>query len=188
MGVPKALLTTDGEAWAVRAARVLVKGGCTDVLVVTGAAHVEVAATLPDAARLSHVHAPRWEEGMGESLRTGLDTLLRAEPRADAALVALVDLPDLDARVVQRVLDRWEADGEGDTALLRATYDGRPGHPVLLGAAHWRRLKEVVRGDVGAQRYFDLQDDQGPPRNLVEVDCSDLATGRDVDTPGEMDA
>jgi CTP:molybdopterin cytidylyltransferase MocA len=190
MGVPKALLhTDDGETWAARAVRVLLDGGCGHVLVVTGAAHEEVEEHLPDDDRVSHVHAPRWEEGMGESLRTGLDTLLHGSGDAlgGAALVTLVDLPDLDERVVARVLAEWVADGEGDAALLRATYDDRPGHPVLLGAAHWKRLLTVVRGDVGAQRYFDLEGDDGPPRRLREVDCSDLASGLDVDTPAEMD-
>ena len=187
MGVPKALLTTDGETWAARAARILLEGGCARVLVVTGAAHDEVEDRLPDDERLRFVHAPRWEEGMGESLRTGLDTLLHEDPRAAAAVVTLVDLPDLDPRVVERVLGTWTADGEGEGALVRATYDGRPGHPVLLGSAHWRRLLTVVRGDVGAQRYFDLEGDDPPPRRLREVDCTDLATGRDIDTPAEMD-
>jgi CTP:molybdopterin cytidylyltransferase MocA len=190
MGVPKALLTTDGETWATRAARILLEGGCARVLVVTGAAHEEVEDRLPDDDRVTSVHAPRWEEGMGESLRTGLDVLIHGsddQSGAEAAVVALVDLPDLDVPVVQRVLERWAADGEGSEALLRATYDGRPGHPVVLGSAHWRRLREVVRGDVGAQRYFDLEDDHGPARNLVEVDCTDLASGRDVDLPEEMD-
>ena len=197
IGVPKALLTTDGEPWVARAVRVLLEGGCSGVLVVTGAAHEEVADRVPDDDRVAHVHSPRWEEGMGESLRTGLDCLLRAakgeartpvlDPPGDAALVSLVDLPDLDARVVQRVLETWAGDGDGAEALVRATYDGRPGHPVLLGAAHWRRLMEVVHGDVGAQRYLALQDDDGPARRLHEVDCSDLASGRDVDLPAEMD-
>ncbi len=197
MGVPKALLETDGETWAARAARLLLEGGCRGVLVVTGAAHEEVADHLPDDGRVRHVHAPRWDEGMGESLRTGLDCLLRAtrgepggealDPPGDAALVTLVDLPDLDAPVVARVLEEWVAGGEGDQALVRATYDGRPGHPVLLGAAHWERLLTVVHGDVGAQRYLDLDGDDGPARRLHEVDCTDLATGRDVDTPAEMD-
>ena len=187
MGVPKALLTTDGETWAARAVRLLLEGGCDDVLVVTGAAHEEVEDHLPDDDRVHFVHAPRWEEGMGESLRTGLDTLLGSS-QSEAAVVTLVDLPDLDSRVVERVLERWVADAEGSEALLRATYDGRPGHPVLLGSAHWKRLMTVVRGDVGAQRYFDLEDDDGPPRRLREVDCTDLASGRDVDTPAEMDA
>ncbi|GAA1926748.1 nucleotidyltransferase family protein [Nocardioides marmoribigeumensis] len=186
MGVPKALLHTDGETWANRAVRLLLDGGCHDVLVVTGAAHEEVEEGLPEDDRVSSVHAPRWDEGMGESLRTGLDVLLHGSS-SEAALVTLVDLPDLEVPVVERVLERWAEGGEGHQALLRATYDGRPGHPVLLGRAHWRRLLDVVRGDVGAQRYFDLEDDHGPRRNLVEVDCTDLASGRDVDLPEEMD-
>lgn len=198
MGVPKALLRTDDETWAARAVRLLLEGGCRSVMVVTGAASEEVEDHLPDHDRVCHVHAPRWQEGMGESLRTGLDYLVHAakgephrpaiDPPGDAALVTLVDLPDLDAQVVARVLERWAAGGEGDQALLRATYDGRPGHPVLLGSAHWRRLLTVVRGDVGAQRYFDLDDDHPPARRLHEVDCTDLATGRDVDTPAELDS
>lgn len=198
MGVPKALLhTEDGETWAARAARLLLEGGCRGVVVVTGAAHEEVEDHLPEDDRVCPVHAPRWVEGMGESLRTGLDYLVRAaageprcsaiDPPGEAALVTLVDLPDLDTGVVARVLEQWVAGGERDRALLRATYDGRPGHPVLLGSAHWDRLLTVVRGDVGAQRYFDLDDDQPPPRRLHEVDCTDLATGRDVDTPAELD-
>jgi CTP:molybdopterin cytidylyltransferase MocA len=186
MGVPKALLKTDGETWAARAVRLLLEGGCDRVLVVTGAAHEEVEDRLPSDERVWFVHAPRWDEGMGESLRTGLDVLLH-ESDSDAAVVTLVDLPDLDVAVVRRVLERWVADGAHPEALVRATYDGRPGHPVLLGRAHWRRLLEVVRGDVGAQRYLALEDDHGPARTLVEVDCTDLASGRDVDTPAELD-
>lgn len=198
MGVPKALLHTDaGETWSSRAVRVLLDGGCRTVLVVTGAAHEEVQDNLPADDRVCHVHAPRWDEGMGESLRTGLDYLVHAargraidpalEPPGQAALVTLVDLPDVDERAVARVLEHWTVGGERDEALLRATYDDRPGHPVLLGAAHWRRLLTVLRGDVGAQRYFDLDDDHPPARRLHEVDCTDLATGRDVDTPAELD-
>ncbi len=185
MGAPKALLHTDGETWVLRAVRTLLEGGCDDVLVVTGAAGEEVEAQLPDDQRVRHVHAPRWDEGMGESLRAGLDRLVNGS-EADAAVVLLVDLPDLDARVVSRVIEEWGVGGEGDQALLRATYDGQPGHPVLLGSAHWHRLLTVVRGDVGAQRYFDLDDDEGPPRRLHEVDCSDLATGRDADRPDDL--
>ena len=45
----------------------------------------------------------------------------------------LVDLPDVTAEVVRRV----SAAGDGPRALARATYDGWPGHPVLLGRDHW---------------------------------------------------
>lgn len=188
MGVPKALLETDGEPWVARGVRLLLEGGCDRVVVVTGAAQDEVVGRIPTDRRVTSVHAPRWEEGMGESLRAGLDTLVHdteAGAEAQAALVSLVDLVDLDAAVVRRVLETWAAQPDPAAALLRATYDDRPGHPVLLGRAHWSPLLDVVRGDVGAQRYLDLEPEalSGPPRRLVEVDCSDLATGRDADRP-----
>ena len=47
------------------------------------------------------VVADGWDEGMGASLRAGLTAL--AEGGADAALVTLVDLPDVDAAVLRRV-------------------------------------------------------------------------------------
>ena len=192
MGGPKALLRDGrGVPFLDRAVGTLLDGGCDTVTVVLGAA-ADAARRLLDEAgwtadpAVDVVVGPDWAEGMGASLRTGLSALLTGG--ATAALVTLVDLPDLDAQVVARVLEHWAAGGEGDQALLRATYDGRPGHPVLLGSAHWRRLLTVVRGDVGAQRYFDLADDHPPARRLHEVDCTDLATGRDVDTPAELDS
>ncbi len=59
--------------------------------------------------------------------------------------------------------------------LARATYEGRPGHPVLLGRAHWDGVIEAATGDQGARGYLAGRDDVEP------VECGDLATGLDVD-------
>ena len=48
-------------------------------------------------------------------------------------MVTLVDLPDVTAPVVRRLLERPVT----EDVLARATYDGKPGHPVVLGRAHW---------------------------------------------------
>ena len=73
------------------------------------------------------VVAEDWAEGMGASLRAGLAD---ADRDADAVVVTLVDLPDVTAEVVRRVV----AAATGPAGLARAAYDGKPGHPVLLGA------------------------------------------------------
>jgi CTP:molybdopterin cytidylyltransferase MocA len=127
------------------------------------------------------VVAQRWSEGMGESLKAGLEAVATGDARA--ALVTLVDLPDVGAQVVRRVLDAWRDEGRTADALVRATYGGRPGHPVLLGRAHWAALMETLAGDVGAGPYL-----AGQPagRKVIEVRCEDLATGRDVDRPDEL--
>ncbi len=63
--------------------------------------------------------------------------------------------------------------------LARAAYEGRPGHPVLIGRDHWAGAREAAVGDRGARDYFETH----PP---VLIECGDLATGRDVDTPTDL--
>jgi CTP:molybdopterin cytidylyltransferase MocA len=151
---------------------VLVEAGITDVVVVVGAAADDVRRALLDHD-VRVVPAPDWEEGMGASLRAGLQHLVTA-PGVEAALVCLVDTPGLNAAVVRRV-----AALAGPQALARATYDGTPGHPVLLGADHLVGILDTAGGDVGARAYLA----EHPP---VEVECADLATGVDVDTAADL--
>ena len=92
MGRPKALVVgDDGTPWLRAALGRLHDGGCRSVTVVLGAAADE-AATLVDRADVHVVVAADWAEGMSASLRAGLASL---DPSADAALVTLVDLPDV---------------------------------------------------------------------------------------------
>lgn len=185
MGGPKALLR-DGHdvAYLDRAVRVLVDGGCDTVTVVLGASADEARAVLADVGWSSEpdegpavdvVVAGDWDEGMGASLRAGLRAL---EPGAgEAALVTLVDLPDVGARVLRRVVAAGAGAGAG--VLVRATYDGRPGHPVLLGREHWAGVAGSASGDHGARDYLAGHDH-------VVCECGDLATGRDVDRPQDL--
>lgn len=174
MGGPKALVAgADGTPWVVSAARTLRAGGCSPIVVVVGAAAEEVSVLLgPEDVRI--VVADDWAQGMGSSLRAGLRAILIADSVADAALVHLVDLPDVGADVVRRLVDIATPE-----ALARATYGHAPGHPVLLGREHWGALLPGLTGDRGARDYLAGHD-------VADVDCSDLATGHDVDRPGPM--
>jgi CTP:molybdopterin cytidylyltransferase MocA len=105
---------------------------------------------------------------MGSSLRRGLAAM---PPEVTAAVVVLVDTPWLGAESVERVLS---AHGAGAT-LAVATYDGQPGHPVLLGRDHWADIATVTTGDVGARAYLSGRSD------VVEVDCTGTGDPADVD-------
>ncbi|WP_445169160.1 nucleotidyltransferase family protein [Mycolicibacterium sp. Dal123E01] len=161
-GMPK-VLAAQG-LWLRSAVAALSEGGCDDVVVVLGAAVVDV----PAPARA--VIAEDWQQGMGTSLRTGLATV----PDADYAVVLTVDTPDIGADVVGRVLTAARSSQSG---LARATYDRRPGHPVVVARRHWPALLDTLRGDEGARRFLAGRLD------VVAVDCADLATGMDIDTP-----
>ena len=179
MGGPKALLRdADGVPLLDRSVRSLLAGGCEAVTVVLGAAEAEARALLHDlgwsgADRVDAVRAADWAEGMGASLRAGL-AALEGTP-AIGVLVSLVDLPDVDARVVRRVLDA----ASGTSTLARASYGGEPGHPVLIGRDHWPGVASSAEGDRGARGYLE--------QHVVTLcECGDLATGRDLDRPEDL--
>ncbi|MGW2093892.1 nucleotidyltransferase family protein [Promicromonospora sukumoe] len=170
-GMPKALARGDGGTpWLELACQALVDGGCADVVVVLGARADEAEGLLH--ADTTHVVADGWESGLASSLRTGLASAQDTD--ADAAVVSLVDLPGLRPASVRRVLEPFGAPDDARTALARATYGGRPGHPVLLGREHWAPLAGSVRGDSGAGEYLR-------EHGAVGIDCTDLGGGDDVD-------
>lgn len=158
-GGPKAPAVIGSERLVDRAVRVLREGGCDPVLVVLGAWTGEV-----PGARV--VVNDAWADGMGSSLRAGLAAL--ADEPCDAAVVTLVDLPDVTPPAIARLV----ASGAD---LAAAAYDGRRGHPVLLGRRHWPAAEEAADGDTGARAYV-----AGHP-GLVLVEVGDVAAGTDLD-------
>ena len=166
MGTPKALVSDDAGPWLPRGVSTLLDGGCTAVTVVLGAA-VDEAMSLVDGLGVDVVVAHDWAEGMSASLRSGLRSLEGRDTDAEAAVVHLVDLPDVGSDVVERAIARG-------AALARASYGGVPGHPVLIGRPHWSPVAASVSGDQGARDYLRAHD-------AVLVECGDLAPGVDVD-------
>ncbi|MCK8434823.1 nucleotidyltransferase family protein [Streptomyces sp. D2-8] len=173
-GRPKALLPHRGRPLVEHAVRVLREGGCARVHVVLGAQADEVRAraSLPGCVLVDN---PDWEQGMGTSLRAGLDSL--AGTGARAALVSLVDQPGIGPEAVARVL----AAHEGEESLVSAAYDGVRGHPVLFGAAHWAGIAATAEGDRGARAYLT---EHRPAITLVE--CGDVARPFDIDTEADL--
>lgn len=174
MGTPKALVSDESGSWLLRGLANLIQGGCERVTVVLGAETVETRALLASAPVPPRVVvAEDWHEGMGASLRAGLRSL--ADSPDAAVVVSLVDLPDLVPEVIARVVERVAAAPQGSAALARASYDGKPGHPVLLGRDHWAGVIETAVGDKGARDYLSARD-------VLLVECGDLATGLDIDS------
>lgn len=168
-GMPKARVRYQGELFVERAVRVLTDAGCVPVLAVLGAGAAEVREQLPD---LNAIDNPDWPSGMGSSLRVGLNAL----PDKESVVILPVDTPGVTAGAVRRLIAR-----SSPKALLRAGYEGEPGHPVLIGHDHWVGVIELATGDAGAREYLRRH----PPKI---VPCGDVSDGRDVDVPGDLPA
>ncbi|TSD49548.1 nucleotidyltransferase family protein [Rhodococcus sp. KBS0724] len=171
MGKPKALVTgADGQPWLRRGVTTLQSAGLSPVIVVLGAQAEDAVKLLPTTDVI--VVISDWQHGMSASLRCGLEAAMEIDD-ADAAAISLVDVPDLNAGTVTRIV------GGGTPArnvLRRAVFHGRPGHPVLIGRDHWSTLAESLTGDGGANTYLC-------EHGVELVECSDLSSGVDVDYP-----
>ncbi|WP_055701262.1 MULTISPECIES: nucleotidyltransferase family protein [Streptomyces] len=173
-GRPKALLPHHGRPLVEHAVRVLREAGCGRVHVVLGASAeaVRARAALPGCVLVDN---PEWEEGMGSSLRAGLASLAGTD--ASAALVSLVDQPGIGAVATARVRAAYRSPG----TLAAAAYEGRRGHPVLFGSAHWAGIAAGAVGDQGARAY--LREHAG---DLTLVECGDVAEAYDIDTAADL--
>jgi CTP:molybdopterin cytidylyltransferase MocA len=164
---------TGSGPWLLRALDVL--GGCDEIVVVVGALADTVAGLLPDGvvAVTNHAHA----DGMGSSLRTGLDAL--ADSDTQAALVMLVDLPDVTRAVADRLATAFRKSIVPAGILARAGYVGEPGHPVLIGQDHYAGVIQEAAGDAGARAYLTTH-------HVQVIECGDIGGGRDVDTQDQL--
>jgi nicotine blue oxidoreductase len=180
MGMPKAILEFRGQPLITRAVRTAFAGGCDTVCAVVGA-EVRKAASYAEAVGAFVAVNDAWAEGMGGSLRAGLDSVERAVPDASAALVLLVDQPDITANAIAAVLSAQRGNDD-DEVLAAAVYEGRRGHPVLIGRAHWDALRPTLVGDIGARTYLQAHLDE-----LILVPCDAIADPRDLDRPEDLD-
>ncbi|MBO1331275.1 NTP transferase domain-containing protein [Streptomyces sp. VRA16 Mangrove soil] len=173
-GRPKALLTHHGRPLVEYAVRILRAGGCGPLHVVLGAAADDVRErAVLDGCTV--VENPEWADGMGSSLRAGLDSLSATD--AAAALVLLVDQPGIGEAAVTRVREAYRS----PASLVAAAYDGERGHPVLFGRDHWAGIAASASGDRGARAY--LKDHRA---EVELVECGDVAEAYDIDTEADL--
>ncbi len=167
LGRPKALVVVGGLTLASRGVAVLRDGGAAPLIVVTGAADVDI----PGAAT---VHNPRWRTGMGSSLSAGL----KAVPAGcTAAVVALADQPLVGAESVRRLIGAHRA----GASVAVAAYDGKPRNPVLIAREYWPQAIELAVGDVGARPFLRAR-----PELVTLVECGDTGRPDDIDTTADL--
>jgi molybdenum cofactor cytidylyltransferase len=149
------------------------------VIVVTGAdAAVEAAvrafaARAGESGRLKIVYCAEHAEGMGATLRTGVERLPRD---AVGAFVFLGDMP----LIPPAILPRLAAAVVAGAPAAAPCFDGERGHPVLFSGSLLPQLR-FLSGDQGAR---DVLRALGPDLALVETDDPGVLV--DIDTPGDL--
>ncbi len=171
-GRDKLLEPVDGAPQIARAARALAASRADEALVVLGPADDARRAALSGLG-LRVVENPSAAEGMAASIRAGLEAL---DPRADAVVLALADMPDIGPEHIDRLIAAFDP-AEGRAICRAVTEAGVPGHPVLFGRRFFETLG-LLEGDAGARAVLAEHAD------LVElVPTPGDAAAVDLDTP-----
>ncbi|WP_217184857.1 NTP transferase domain-containing protein [Streptomyces sp. AC495_CC817] len=175
---PKALLPWNHEVLVTRVARVAALAGCSVTVAVgpeAGTIRRWLRARSPSA---STVYVRDASLGMSASLRAAVRHLASAPARPHVVVVLLVDQPGVDETVVSRLL---AAHRPG--RATRASWRGIPGTPVVFDTADLLAAAAIAHGDSGARTWMSRH-----PHLVDDVECADLGSGADVDTPGDLAA
>jgi len=182
-GQPKALVVLNGLTLAERGVIMLRAGGASPVLVVTGAAPVDIAG-------IHTVYNEQYRTGMGSSLRVALQSLSVPSARAGdgtaaplapdsgAVVVALADQPLISPEAVARLIAAYRA----GASVAVAAYQGRPRNPVLLAREHWPEVIALATGDQGARAFL-----RSRPELVTLVECGDTGRPDDIDTAADLE-
>lgn len=174
MGRPKQLIKIDGVTLVRRAALAAVASPARPIVVVLGANAAEIRPQLTDLA-VTVTENAEWSEGMGSSLRYGVQALTSLAPDAEAVVVALVDQPHFSTEVVQRLLDRQRETGK---SIIVTSAGEHHGPPALFLRQHFADLM-AARGDTGARTLINKQ-----AEIVAQIEITDEA---DLDTPADVE-
>ncbi len=175
-GAVKQLAELDGRPLLQHVIDAVVAVPALDPVVLVLGAHQEEIHAAVDPKRAEIALCLGWEEGLAASLRAGVAAVVEREPDTARVAVFLGDTPRLETGVIEDVL---AAAAAAPPAIpVRATYDGRPGHPVVLPRQILHAVEELT-GDEGARELLD-----GGPVLLV---AAGGPGGMDVDTPENLE-
>jgi molybdenum cofactor cytidylyltransferase len=177
MGAVNKMLAEIGGKPLVRiAAEQAVASHARPVIVVTGHEREKVEAVLKGLP-VRFVHNPDYAEGLGTSLKAGIGAV---PEDADAAIVCLGDMPQVDAALINRLIAAFEP--ERGALVVVPSIQGRRGNPVVWSRRFFHDLMSI-QGDVGARHLIGSYAEA-----VVEVPVAGEAALVDVDTPESLSA
>lgn len=169
LGQPKQLVRVEGEPLVRRTARLAVEAGCSPVVVVLGFEAGQMRPELNGLA-VEAVENSQWREGMGTSLRCGVEALRNMEPVPESVLLLVCDQPRLSLRHLRELVARHRS---GKQAITTSAYAGTMGVPAVFARELFGELVRL-EGDQGARGVIRRHAEQAKgiswPEGGVDLD------------------
>jgi molybdenum cofactor cytidylyltransferase len=169
MGTAKQLLDFQGQPLLRYTAGVALASRCRPVIVVLGYGEPEMRAAL-SGLDVEIAINPRWAEGMGGSIQTGLNALKARS--VNGAVLALADQPFVTSGFLNSLVEKHHESGK---PIVSARYSGTVGVPVFFAREVFHHLL-ALEPDRGCKGVILANASEA-----LLLDCPEAAI--DIDTP-----
>jgi molybdenum cofactor cytidylyltransferase len=171
MGTPKQLLPFRGKSLLRHATAVALASTCRPVVVVIGA-NCELVRRETDGLAVRVAENPGWAEGLGSSIRVGIDALESGPETMDAAVLLPCDQPLVSSAIIDGLVKAYRSTGK---PIVASSYGGTLGVPVLFSRTFFSKLVQLA----GAEGAKTLIMQHGGAVHALPVPDGSV----DVDTP-----
>lgn len=173
LGQSKQLIKVEGKTLLEKTTQVALDSGAHSVTVVLGnqaSTHKKIIETLPVTIIINE----HWSNGMGSSLKVGLQSLLKDNPETEAIIVAVCDQPYLTPGHLKKLITVYS---NTSSQIVASHYKETKGVPALFGKSLFPQLLEL-KDDEGARKIIRLHE----TIEVVSFEKGEI----DIDTPNDL--
>ena len=172
LGTPKQLLAFRGETLLRRIARESLASHCRPVVVVLSDESEKFRSELKDL-KVFIVENPDWKNGMGSSIKAGLERITKIKSRLEGIVITVCDQPFVTAATINELIETYE---RNESLIIASEYQSARGVPALFGKEFFPRLQSLESG--GAKQIIN--------QFSAETTACPFPDGAiDIDTPGD---
>lgn len=163
----------DGQLVALSAAQVLIQALPHSIAVIRASESSLASQLMSLGFKIATCEAQHQQ--MSDSLKLGIVTAQSCFPQLLGLVIALADMPYLQATTIKRVAQRLT-----QANIVQPMYQGQPGHPVGFGLDLIPELL-LVEGDQGARAVLRTHQAE-----ILRFECQDAGILKDIDTPADL--
>ncbi len=128
LGQPKQLLPFHGQSLVQRIVDAAEEAGCSPIVVVIGSDKQKVVREL-ERTNAVIVENLNWNDGMGTSIRIGVQRLIDIAPNVGAIVLLVCDQPLVDSHTIEQLIALAE---NTKKAIVASSYAGTLGVPAVF--------------------------------------------------------
>lgn len=172
LGTPKQLLLVEEDTLLNRLIKTVQRAVNFPIYLVLGANAEKIQAQLPHT-EINVVENKDWQEGMGSSIRLGVQAIIESAKKFDGVLILVCDQPYLTEAAIQDLVTLQAAK---KTAITASFYANIAGTPALFHHSVFSDLL-ALKGDQGARKIIQERDQELAKlqfeKGVLDIDTQD---------------